>query len=111
MKPHASGYVAALGGNAYEEVDVAIYPHTPSPADVTKYLGWNAEPGGELRRWHGLPGAYEDQACHEGDSMITCPGQIADLWIVEGRIVYELRATHVSQAEVERFFGSFSPKT
>jgi hypothetical protein len=110
MTPKAFGYVAKLGTNAYEEVDLAIYPRIPSAANVTRYLGWNAKPGGELRRWHGLPGAYENQECHEGDSPMTCPGQIADLWIVKGRVVHELRATQVSQAEVDRFFDSFSPK-
>jgi len=109
MRPKAIGYVAALGGNAYEEVDVAIYPHVPGPGNVVKYLEWNAKPGGELRRWHGLPGAYEDQACREGDSPITCPGQIAVLWIVRGRVVFELYAARVGQIEVDRFFGSFRP--
>jgi hypothetical protein len=109
MKPHASGYEAALGGNAYEEVDIAIYPRTPSARDVTRYLEWNVKPGGELRRWHGLPSAYENHECREGDSPILCPGRVADLWIVNGRVVYELSATQVSQAEVARFFGSFRP--
>jgi hypothetical protein len=110
MKSDATGgYVADLGASAYEQVSVAVYPRTPSAADVTRYLEWNSAPGGELRRWRGLPGAYEDQACREGDSPIRCPGRVADLWIVKGPVVYELRATQVSQAEVARFFGSFRP--
>lgn len=111
MKPRAIGYVAALGGNSYEEADVAIYPRAPSPVNVTRYLNWNAGPSGKLREWHGFPGAYLDVACREGDSPILCPGRIAYLWIVRGRVVYELVAEQVTQAEVEQFFGSFRPTT
>lgn len=109
MHPLAIAYIASLGGNTREEIDVALYPHVPGATEVKRYLSWLGTPGVTLGTRHGLPAEGFDVACHEGDSPLTCPGQIADEWIVDGRVVYELHATQVAETEVRRFFSSFQP--
>ena len=110
MQPSALAYQAALGGNAYEEVDVAVYPHAPSAKELRRYLNWLRTPSITTRgTWHGLVEQGFDVACHEGDSPIPCPGRQATEVIVDGRVVYELSFSQVSETEVRRFYAAFKP--
>lgn len=67
-------YVAKLVPNAYETVQVDIYPQrltrTGIAQDVYRYL----LVGFHSTNWHGLPSWAMDEACRVGDSAETCPG-------------------------------------
>jgi hypothetical protein len=105
MTPSTAGYLARIGTNSYEEVEVAVYAHTPTSEELRRYLSWQTN--FQTEPWHKLPSVGFDLPCREGDSPLRCPGQIARQIIVAGQVVYELVAMHVSEFEVRRFFASF----
>jgi hypothetical protein len=107
MTPVASDYFANLGagGDAFEEVQVAVFPHAPKQLKkFWWYFGYHA------KEWHGLPAVGFDNACREGDSPITCTGRNAAAVIADGRVFYELSASRVSESEVQRFMSSLHPQ-
>ena len=103
--PTINAYSATLNSNAYEQVQVAVYPHRPSIAEVRRYLGWLT--GFQVEDWKGLSGASEDVACHIGTSNTSCPGRIARRVIIDGRSVYEVVGMQVSEGEFDRLLSSF----
>lgn len=98
-------YVASLG-SASESVAVLAYPRSLSGAQARWTLRV-LDGATHLLRWHGLVAARVVRACRVGAA--TCPGELAALDVVDGHVVYALRATQVSAREVRRFFSSFAP--
>ena len=96
----------AAVGHAAESVTVIAYPQRLSAAAVRWYLHV-VDRGAQVGHWHGFPSATFSRPCEVGKA--TCPGRIAGLDVVEGSVLYALRATQVSAREARRFLGSFVP--